>query len=250
MIADRGILIALEGLDGSGKSTQAHLLVRWLEALQLPVHHTEWNSSPLVKDATKAGKLSKRLVPITFHLIHAADFADRYERQIEPMLAVGGIVVCDRYKFTAMARDGARGLDLDQIERVYSFAREPDLALFFDAPPQVTLDRILRGRPELKYYEAGLDMGWTYDPYESFRILQGKMYEIYSKVADAGRLVRVPAIRSVSEVQQLVRDVALSKLDIDAVHRLDPRDRFAATWRWTPPIEERPDFDMQHEDES
>ena len=103
----KGILIAVEGLDGSGKSTQAHLLVEWLRSLGAPVHHTEWNSSPLVASSTKAAKKARRLKPETFHLIHAADFADRYERQIQPLIEVGGIVVCDRYKFTALARDGS-----------------------------------------------------------------------------------------------------------------------------------------------
>ena len=90
-----GILIAVEGLDGSGKSTQAKLLLNWIRALGLPVHHTEWNSSPFIKTATKEGKDSKRLKPMTFHLIHAADFADRWAQQIEPMLEIGGVVICD-----------------------------------------------------------------------------------------------------------------------------------------------------------
>jgi dTMP kinase len=229
-----GVLIAVEGLDGSGKSTQAHLLVRWLEALQLPVHATQWNSSPLVSSATREGKATHRLVPSTFHYIHAADFADRYERQIEPMLAAEGIVVADRYLYTAMARDGARGVPLDHVERVYAFAREPDLTLFFDAPPEITLERILKGRPELKYYEAGLDMGWTFDPYESFRIMQGKMYAIYAQLADAGRMTRISAVATVAEVQEAVRRVVTESIDLGAIHRLDPLDRFATEWRWRP----------------
>lgn len=233
-MAQKGILIAVEGLDGSGKSTQAHLLVRWLEALSLPVHHTEWNSSPLVKQATKAGKTSKRLVPSTFHLIHAADFADRTEQQIEPMLAVGGIVVCDRYKFTAMARDGARGVPRERIENIYSFAREPDLTLFFDAAPAVTLDRILKGRPQLKWYEAGMDMGWTEDPYESYRLLQTKMHEIYSGLCEEGRLVRIDALGQVTEVHARVRAAINEHLDLSEVHRIDLGDSIPGGVRWSP----------------
>ena len=174
-----GILIAVEGLDGSGKSTQAKLLLNWIRALGLPVHHTEWNSSPFIKAATKEGKDKKRLKPMTFHLIHAADFADRWAQQIEPMLEIGGIVICDRYKFTAMARDGARGVSNDIIEQNYSFALEPDLTIFFDIPPEIGYQRIISGRPSLKWYEAGLDMGWTHDPFESYKILQGKIKSIY-----------------------------------------------------------------------
>ena len=90
-----GILIAVEGMDGSGKSTQAKLLYHWLRAKGLPVFHTEWNSSKIVKQATKIGKNTRRLLPITFHMIHAADFADRWAQQIEPVLEIGGIVICD-----------------------------------------------------------------------------------------------------------------------------------------------------------
>ena len=107
-MSKKGILIAVEGMDGSGKSTQAKLLYHWLRAKGLPVFHTEWNSSKIVKQATKIGKNTRRLLPITFHMIHAADFADRWAQQIEPVLEIGGIVICDRYKYTAMARDGSR----------------------------------------------------------------------------------------------------------------------------------------------
>jgi len=189
-----GLLIVVEGMDGSGKSTQAKLLFNWIRALGLPVHHTEWNSSPVVATATKAGKDSKRLKPQTFHLIHAADFADRWSKQIEPMLEVGGIVICDRYKFTALARDGARGVDADIIESNYSFAREPDLTLYFDIPPEIGYNRIVTGRPSLKFYEAGMDMGWTHDPFESYKILQGKIKAIYDDLVERGRIVRVDAL--------------------------------------------------------
>src|SRR5688572_6728650 len=106
-----GILIAVEGLDGSGKSTQVHLLHQWLVGLRLRVHFTEWNSSELVKEATRKGKKSQLLTPTTFSLIHATDFADRYERQILPMLRAGYIVLCDRYIYTSFARDAVRGCD-------------------------------------------------------------------------------------------------------------------------------------------
>ena len=226
-MARKGILIAVEGLDGSGKSTQAHLLNRWLTASGVPVHHTEWNSSPHVAAATKIGKSTRRLTPETFHLIHAADFADRWERQIEPMLAVGGVVICDRYKFTAMARDGARGIPIDRIETTYAFARDPDLTIYFETPTEVALDRILHGRPELKYYEAGLDMGWTLDPYESYRMLQTKIAEIYAHLSETGRITSVSSVGSVSEVQHRARETIYAHLDLSLLDFIDPADRIA-----------------------
>src|SRR5438309_898701 len=168
----RGKLIAVEGLDGSGKSTQIYLVKRWLELSGARVFFTEWNSSSLVKPSTIKGKLSRLLTPTTFSLIHATDFADRYERQIFPLLQAGYIVLADRYIFTAFARDVVRGVDFDWVERLYSFAVQPDVTLYFRAPLEVALGRILDGRPELKYHEAGMDLGLSADPYESFRIFQ------------------------------------------------------------------------------
>ena len=224
---DRGILIAVEGMDGSGKSTQAMLLFNWIHALGLPVHHTEWNSSPVVAAATKVGKDTKRLKPLTFHLIHTADFADRWSKQIEPMLEVGGIVICDRYKFTAMARDGARGVDRATIERNYSFAREPDITLYFDIPPAVGYDRIVTGRPTLKFYEAGLDMGWTFDPFESYKILQGKIKDIYDGLVSEERIVRVDAMGTVADVQTRVRALISEHIDLSNIDPIDENDRTA-----------------------
>lgn len=228
---NNGLLIAVEGMDGSGKSTQAMLLFNWIRALGLPVHHTEWNSSPIVAQATKHGKTTKRLKPLTFHLIHAADFADRWSKQIEPTLEVGGIVICDRYKFTAMARDGARGVSQDTIEETYSFAREPDLTLYFDIPPEIGYDRIVKGRPTLKFYEAGLDMGWTVNPFESYKILQGKIKTIYDGLVEQKRILRVDATGSVAEVQSRVRKLIGNHINLKNIQPIDENDRMAETIR-------------------
>ena len=171
-----GRLIAVEGLDGSGKSTHIRLLKRWLELEGYKVFFTEWNSSELVKKATRKGKKKKLLTPTTFSLIHATDFADRYERQILPLLKGGYIVLADRYVYTAFARDAVRGCDRDWLRKLYRFARKPDITFYFDVPLEVALNRILEGRPQLKYHEAGMDMNFSKDPYESFRIFQGKIY--------------------------------------------------------------------------
>ena len=126
-----GKLIAVEGLDGSGKSAQIHLVHQWLQGLKCGVFFTEWNSSSIVKGATRRGKKQQILTPVTFSLIHATDFADRYERQILPMLKGGHIVLCDRYIFTPFARDEVRGCDPKWLRTLYGFARVPDIILYF-----------------------------------------------------------------------------------------------------------------------
>jgi dTMP kinase len=202
-----GKLIAVEGLDGSGKSTQIYLVKRWLELGGYKVFFTEWNSSLLVRRSTKKGKKRQLLTPTTFALIHCTDFADRYERQILPMLHAGYIVVADRYIYTAFARDAARGCNREWIRKLYSYARAPDVTFFFDVPLNVALKRILAGRPELKFYEAGMDMGLSKDPHESFQMFQGRVYEEYHHMLDEFNFVRIDASRSPGLQQQEVREL-------------------------------------------
>jgi dTMP kinase len=202
-----GKLIAVEGLDGSGKSTQIYLVKRWLELEGYKVFFTEWNSSLLVRRSTKRGKKRHLLTPTTFALIHCTDFADRYERQILPMLHAGYIVVADRYIYTAFARDAARGCDRAWIRKLYSYARHPDVTFLFDAPLSVALTRIITGRPQLKFYEAGMDMGLSKDPFESFQILQGRMYEEYQHMVGEYNFVRIDATRPPGLQQREVRDL-------------------------------------------
>src|SRR6266513_2492866 len=106
-----GKLIIVEGIDGSGKSTQISLLKKWLEAEGFSVFFTEWNSSALVKDTTKEGKKKNLLTPTTFSLLHATGFADRLNYQIIPPLKAGMIELADRYAYTAFARDIVRGVN-------------------------------------------------------------------------------------------------------------------------------------------
>ena len=202
-----GKLIAVEGLDGSGKSTQIYLVKRWLELSGARVFFTEWNSSRLVKPSTSRGKTEKLLTPTTFSLIHATDFADRYERQILPLLKAGYIVLADRYVFTAYARVVVRGVDPAWVESLYRFASLPDLTLYFRAPLEVALNRILEGRPQLKFHEAGLDMGWSTDPYESFRLFQGRIFEQYEKMSPRFGFTVIDATREIHDQQTEVRSI-------------------------------------------
>src|SRR5499426_4182863 len=133
----RGRLIVVEGIDGSGKSTQVLLLQKWLEARGLRVYFTEWNSSDLVRQATKRGKKKNLLTPTTFSLLHATDFADRQTYSIIPYLKAGITVLADRYIYTAFARDIARGVDPQWVRDLYAFAVKPDAAFYFRVPIDV-----------------------------------------------------------------------------------------------------------------
>jgi dTMP kinase len=211
-----GRLIAVEGLDGSGKSTQIYLLKKWLEQQGLKVFFSEWNSSELVKSATSKGKNRELLTPTTFSLIHATDFADRYERHLVPLLRAGYIVLCDRYVFTAFSRDTVRGCPQEWVRGIYSFAAHPDVTFFFKANLEVSLQRILDNRPQLKYFEAGMDLRLSTDPYESFRIFQGRMLEQYLGMSTEFNFVVIDANQQVEAQQYEVRKIVSSRIDLSA----------------------------------
>src|SRR5919197_4771346 len=211
-----GRLVAVEGLDGSGKSTKIYLLKRWLELQGLKVFFSEWNSSDMVKSATSKGKKRELLSPTTFSLIHATDFADRYERHLVPLVRAGYLVLCDRYIFTAFARDVVRGCPRDWVRGIYNFAALPDLTFFFKADLEVSLSRILDGRPELKYFEAGMDLRLSSDPYESFRIFQGRMLEQYLAMSTEFNFIVLDASQPIEAQQATVRELVTQRLDLES----------------------------------
>jgi dTMP kinase len=209
-----GRLFVVEGIDGSGKTTQLGLLAKWLAASGHRVFVTEWNSSALVKAATKMGKKKNALTPMTFSLLHATDFADRQLYKIVPPLKAGMIVLADRYAYTAFARDVARGVDRQWVRDLYSFAVRPDLAVYFRVPIEVSLDRLLARRVKLKFYEAGLDMGWSSNPTESFRIFQSKVLEEYDQTVDEFGLRVIDASGSITDQQQTLRQLISENLEV------------------------------------
>ena len=201
----KGRLICVEGIDGSGKSTQLLLLERWLRARGYPVHFTEWNSSRLVRRSMQRGKKKNLLTPTTFSLLHAVDFADRLTYQILPPLKAGMIVLADRYVYTAFARDVARGVHPDWVRSVYSPALRPDLTLYFRVPIDISLERLLSGRAKLKYHEAGMDVGLSADPVESFRMFQSRVLEIYDQLTTEFGMRPIDAGAEIPNQQKVVR---------------------------------------------
>ncbi len=200
-----GKLIIVEGIDGSGKSTQVGLLKKWLESQGFSVFFTEWNSSELVKETTREGKKKNILTPSTFSLLHAADFADRLNYQIIPPLKAGMIVLADRYAYTAFARDVVRGVDARWVRNLYNFAVKPDISFYFNVPIQVACERILTNRAQIKFYEAGMDLNLHTDIRESFKIFQSKILDEYSKMVGEFDLTSMDATQEIHEQQDLMR---------------------------------------------
>jgi dTMP kinase len=200
-----GKLIIVEGIDGSGKSTQLLLAKRYLEAKGFKPFFTEWNSADLVKAVTKKGKKKMSLTPMTFSLLHATDFAHRLVHNIVPPLKAGMIVLADRYVYTAFARDVVRGCDRDWVRAVYDFAPRPDRAFYFNVPIDVSVQRITAGRAQIKDYEAGMDLGLAPDRVSSFRIFQGRILEEYARIVGEYGMTEVDATMSIGEQQRVMR---------------------------------------------
>lgn len=208
----KGKLIIVEGIDGSGKSTQLSLLSQWLRSQGLAVAFSEWNSSPLVRETTRRGKKKQMYTPTTFSLIHATDFADRQERYIIPMLKAGAIVCADRFAYTAFARDVVRGVPREWVRNLYRFAIKPNLAFYFRVPLEVALGRILGGRDSIKYYEAGMDLNLSRRVEESFRLFQGQILEEYDAMAKEMGFHIIDATGSIEDQQQQMRQIVMEQL--------------------------------------
>ena len=201
-----GRLFIVEGIDGSGKSTQLTLLAQWLRSEGYPLVFSEWNSSRIVKATTRRGKQRNLLTPLTFSLIHATDFSDRVENEILPSLKAGGIVLADRYVYTAFARDVVRGVNPRWVRSLYRFAAVPTQAFYFRTPLEVALKRILSGRPKLKHYEAGMDLGLHSDPQESYKLFQSRIQLEYEKIVPEYGLTVMDATLPVEVQQRQLRE--------------------------------------------
>ena len=209
-----GTLICVEGIDGSGKSTQLALLRDWLKSNGKDVIFTEWNSSPLISQTTKLAKKKNMLSPRTFSLLHAVDFADRLKQVIAPALKAGFIVLADRYAYTAFARDVARGVDPKWVREVYNFAIKPDLTVYFDIDPKTSMERICFNRTP-KIYEAGMDLKLSNDPFESYVLFQTKVVKEYKKMLDEFDIVKLDAKDSIHkkqvEIRRMLKEILAAK---------------------------------------
>ncbi|MGQ9630091.1 MAG: dTMP kinase [bacterium] len=201
----KGKLIVVEGVDGSGKTTQLRLLQNWMESQGHAVYYTRRRTSKLVAKAIEKAKGAKTLSSITYSLIHAADFADRLVNNIIPSLQAGIHVLADRYIYTSFARDVVRGNDREWVRELYSFAVEPDMTVYFQVPVEVSLERISTYK-DLDFYDAGMDIGLSRELDESFRLFQGKVIEEYNKMADEFGFFVMDGTKLIHEQQRVFRE--------------------------------------------
>jgi len=202
---DPGLLVAFEGVDGSGKTTQRKLLKAWLEDNGEEVVSTKWNSSPLFKGLIRAKKAAHLLNPVSYAVLHAADFRYRLETVIRPALSQGKIVLADRYVFTGIARDVARGMTRDRARSLYFSVRKPNLVFYFSAHPLTTAQRIAASR-EMKFYEAGQDVTGLPDPLESYLRFAPAVMREYMQLHREFGFIIVNAEQPICEQHRFIRN--------------------------------------------
>jgi dTMP kinase len=199
-----GKIIAVEGTDGVGRSTQISLLREWLEVQGYGVVETGWTRSQLMQPTIDLAKASNTLNKLTFVLLYATDFADRLEKEVIPALKAGFIVLADRYVFTAMARAGVRGVDRTWIRSLYGFAIAPHLVFYLKIDEKTLIRRVLQSRG-MDYWESGMDMKAADDIYESFRAYQRALLREYASMADEYGFRVLDARRKIEVIQDELR---------------------------------------------
>jgi len=200
-----GALIIVEGVDGSGKTTQAQLIGKWLESQGFSIVFTEWKSAIQLKPMFKEiWKKDIKINPYVFCYALAADFYQRMEKIVIPALKIGQIVISDRWVFTGIVRDTSRGLDRETVENVYKYAIKPDIALYYDVPPEVAIKRKTNVP---RYYESGSDLGLPYDRQKNFEVFESKQIETYRKLASEGLITLVDGNAPINIVSPKSRNI-------------------------------------------
>src|SRR5688572_23899943 len=199
-----GKIIAIEGTDGVGRSTQIALLREWLEVQGYGVVETGWTRSALMQPTIELAKSSNTLNKLTFVLLYATDFADRLEKEIIPALKAGFVVLSDRYIFSALARAGVRGVDRAWLRNLYGFAIAPHLVFYLKIDEKTLIRRVLSARG-MDYWESGMDLKLGDDIYESFRAYQRALLKEYASMSDEFNFRVLDARRKVDVIQDELR---------------------------------------------
>src|SRR5437763_2657498 len=199
-----GKIIAIEGTDGAGRSTQITLLREWLEVQGYGVIETGWTRSELMQPTIELAKASNTLNKLTFVLLYATDFADRLEKEVIPALKAGFVVLSDRYIFTALARAGVRGIDRSWLRNLYGFAIAPHLVFYLKVDMENLIRRVLQARG-MDFWESGMDLKHGDDIYDSFRTYQNKLLREYASMADEFHFRILDGRRPIEVIQEELR---------------------------------------------
>jgi len=225
-----GNLIVIEGMDGSGRSTQIALLQEWLESEGFAVQTSGLRRSNLVGrdiDELLAKNAATRL---TLALMYATDFFDQVEHRILPALRSGTIVLADRFIFTLIARGVVRGINRDYMSGLYAMALRPHLTFWLNVRPETAFGREFKKAQAISYWEAGRDMSLSHDLYWSFIRYQTMIKREFEVMAKKHNFIELDGEASVSIVNKQLRQRIAEQLGIRAT-KYSPSAALAHLWR-------------------
>lgn len=142
-----GVFIVIEGIDGTGKSSQLSRLAQNLRKYGTEVVETREPTEGIFGQKIRRLYQNRRTVTPEEELdLFIKDRRDHLENLIEPSLRSGKVVLCDRYFLSTAAYQGAAGCDPDKIIALHGFAPDPDLAIIIEVDPQICIKRITEKR--------------------------------------------------------------------------------------------------------
>src|SRR3954468_15362423 len=225
-----GSLIVIEGMDGSGRSTQIALLQEWLESEGFAVQTSGLRRSNLVGRDIDELLAKNAVTRLTLSLMYATDFFDQVEHRILPALRSGTVVLADRFIFTLIARGVVRGINRDYISGLYAMALRPHLTFWLNVRPETAFGREFKKAQAISYWEAGRDMSLSHDLYWSFIRYQTMIKREFEVMAKRHNFIELDGEASVSVVNKQLRQRIGEQLGIRAT-KYSPSAALAHLWR-------------------
>jgi dTMP kinase len=225
-----GALIVIEGMDGSGRSTQISLLQEWLESEGFSVQTSGLRRSNLVGRDIDELLAKNAVTRLTLALMYSTDFFDQIEHRIVPALKSGAVVLADRYVFTLIARGVVRGINRDYLSGLYAMALRPHLTFWLNVRPETAFGREFRKAQAISYWEAGRDMSLSHDLYWSFIRYQTMIKREFEAQAKKHNFIELDGEANVPTVNKLLRQRIADHLGIRGI-KYAPSSALAHLWR-------------------
>ena len=193
----KGMLICIEGIDASGKTTQAKLLVKNLNERGYKAVYTSEPTKGFFGQILRQKILygNERVPAVVEALLFALDRLEHVEKEIKPALEKEKIVVSDRYLYSSIAYQGAAGLDPAWIEEINRWAIKPDLAIYLDVPAEVVIKRLKRKRSVMETLEN-----------------QRRVRNVYLRLVKEGMLLLVDGNRPIEEIEREILEIVMKRL--------------------------------------
>lgn len=163
---NQGKFIVIEGLDGSGTTTQVELLVDYLRSKKIRAYPTKEPTDNFIGGTIRGAISGSYALPDTsLQLLFSADRGHHLQRVINPLLKSGAVVVCDRYYWSTIAF-GSVTLDRDWLLTLQKYFTAPDLSIFLKVDAKVCVKRLLGDRFKVELFEKEEKMRVVWKTYE------------------------------------------------------------------------------------